>query len=43
MILRISSVYSEYGKNFFKTIVKKLKNNEDLSIVSNQYMSPTYT
>ena len=42
MILRISSVYSEYGKNFFKTIVKKLKNNEDLSIVSNQYMSPTY-
>lgn len=42
MILRISSVYSEFGKNFFKTIVNKLKNNENLSIVSNQYMAPTY-
>jgi len=42
LILRISSVYSEYGKNFFKSIVNKLENNENLSIVSNQYMSPTY-
>ena len=42
MIIRTSWVYSEYGKNFVKTIIDKLKNSEDIKVVDDQYGSPTY-
>lgn len=42
MIIRISWLYSEYGKNFVKTILRKLKKNEELKVVYDQVGSPTY-
>lgn len=41
MVIRTSWLYSQYGKNFMKTIVKKLKNNEDLTVVDDQFGRPT--
>jgi dTDP-4-dehydrorhamnose reductase len=42
-ILRTAWVYGEYGNNFPKAIVKKLKNNEELNVVNDQRGSPTWT
>ena len=42
-ILRTSWLYSKFGKNFLKTIVKKIKNNEKLKIVDSQVGVPTST
>lgn len=42
-IVRTSWVFSEYGKNFLKTIINLSKKNNYLNIVSDQYGSPTYT
>ena len=42
MIFRTSWLYSEYGNNFVKTIINKLKNNEEIKVVDDQYGSPTY-
>lgn len=41
-IVRTSWLFSEYGHNFFKTIVNKAKNSADLSVVADQYGGPTY-
>lgn len=41
MIIRTSWLYSPYGHNFMKTIVKKLKNNENLKVVDDQVGRPT--
>lgn len=41
MVLRVSSLYSIYGKNFVKTILNKIHAQEDLSVVCDQVSSPT--
>ena len=42
LILRVSWLFSEYGNNFFLKIYEKIKNNEDLVIVDDQFGRPTY-
>ena len=34
-------MYSKFGKNFVKTIISKIKNNQELNIVFDQFSSPT--
>tara|TARA_B100001250_G_C19787100_1_gene784714 strand:- start:1202 stop:2089 length:888 start_codon:yes stop_codon:yes gene_type:complete len=41
-IVRTSWVYSEFGINFFKTILKKLLNSEEIILIDDQYGKPTY-
>jgi len=42
VILRISSVFSEYGHNFVRTILKAAHEKPVLRVVSDQSMCPTY-
>jgi len=42
-IVRTSWLYSNYGKNFLKTIVKNLDNNKQLKIITSQKGAPTST
>ena len=41
IIIRTSWLYSEYGKNFFNTIVSKIKNNIPSTVVCDQIGTPT--
>ncbi len=42
LIMRTSWLYSTYGHNFVKTILKKSMSGENLRIVNDQYGAPTY-
>lgn len=42
MVVRTSWLYSEVGKNFFRTMINLMQNRKELTVVSDQVGTPTY-
>lgn len=42
IIVRTSWLYSEYGKNFYRTVMNRVEKGESMNIVDDQWGSPTY-
>lgn len=42
IVIRTSWLYSEYGKNFFKTMLNRISNGFESKVVSDQIGTPTY-
>ena len=43
IIIRTSWLYSKYGNNFVKTLIKKGENGEKIFVINNQFGCPTYS
>jgi len=43
VVIRTSWLYSNYGNNFVKTIIKKGENNDKVYVINDQFGCPTYS